>query len=61
MEGIEDNDNLPDFGSPSVEPKEETDEPMELAVNVTTVMPASDAEYTVVTGVDIDLDQTISA
>ena len=61
MEGIEDNDNLPDFGSPSVEPKEETDEPMGQTADVTTVAPAADAEHTVVTGVDIGLDQTISA
>ena len=61
MEGIADNDNLPDFGSPSIEPKEETDEPMGQTANVTIVAPAADAEYTVVTGVDIDLDQTISA
>ena len=61
MEGIDNSDNLPDFGSPSIEPKEETDEPMGQAVNVTTDTPAADAEYTVVTGVDIDLDQTISA
>ena len=61
MEGIEDNDNLPDFGSPSIEPKEETDEPMGQTADVTTVAPAADAEHTVVTGVDIGLDQTISA
>ena len=34
---------------------------MGQTANVTTVAPAADAEYTVVTGVDIDLDQTISA
>jgi hypothetical protein len=61
MEGIVDNDNLPDFGSPSVEPKEETDEPMGQDANATTVAPAADAEYTVVIGADIDLNQTISA
>ena len=73
MEDIDNGDNLPDFGSPSVEPKEEaeetkveTDETMEQAEKDEAEkeepeMPAADAEYEVVTGVDIDLNQTIDA